>query len=235
MIICKTQVKICHKCTSNKSQEHKSRFYRDTLVLLCTCALVLLPAGCSRYLIPMQSNSNYSSASFGPNAIRTICIVELHNKTTYPQVSADVTESLYQAIQKKHLFALSQLKQNDPGWKNMEISPDAPYTLEQVSATRKMLGADAVLIGTVTSYSPYPHMAIGLHLKLIDLRDAKVCWTVEQVWDTADKNTEERIKKYYDRQLRDGFSPLGGQLAVLSPINFLKFVTYDVAETLKPE
>ena len=95
-----------------------------------------------------------------------------------------------------------------------------------------MLGVDAVLIGTVTSYTPYPHMAMGLQLKLIDLRDGQLAWAFEQVWDTADKNTEQQIKKYFERELRQGFSPLGEQLAMLSPINFVRFVTYDVAEAL---
>ena len=89
-----------------------------------------------------------------------------------------------------------------------------------------------MLIGTVTSYTPYPHMAMGLQLKLIDLRDGQVAWAAEQVWDTADKNTEEQIKKYFDQELRQGFSPLGEQLAMLSSINFVRFVTYDVAEAL---
>lgn len=97
-----------------------------------------------------------------------------------------------------------------------------------------MLGVDSVLIGTVTSYKPYPHMSMGLHLKLIDLREGRILWKMEQVWDTADKTTAESIKKYFNQQLRSDFSPLDEKLAILSPINFMKFVTYDVARTLEP-
>jgi hypothetical protein len=136
-------------------------------------------------------------------------------------------------MQKKELSGVFLLRQNDAAWRNLKIRPDCPYTLEQLLATRKMLGVDAVLIGMVTSYTPYPHMAMGLRLKLIDLRDGHTAWAAEQVWDTADKATEERIKKYYDRQIRSGFSPLGGQIAILSSINFVRFVTYDVTESLK--
>jgi hypothetical protein len=95
-----------------------------------------------------------------------------------------------------------------------------------------MLGVDAILLGTVTSYTPYPHMAIGLHLKIIDLRDGQIVWKTEQIWDTADKNMEERIKKYFQDQLRPGFSPLDEKLAMMSSINFLKFISFDVAKTL---
>lgn len=167
--------------------------------------------------------------------VRTLCLVELHNNTAYPQISSDVTESLYQALQKKQISGMSMLRQNDVTWRNLQIRTDSAFTLEQLLETRKMLGVDAVIIGTITSFSPYPHMAMGIQLKLIDLRDGRIICSIEQIWDTADKTTEKRIKKYFEQQLRQGFAPLNEQLATLSTINFVRFVTYDVAETLKPE
>lgn len=190
---------------------------------------MLLFAGCSGRMlnIPLVS----SSGGLAQANIKSVCLVEPHNKTAYPQISGQVTECLYQAIQKKHLFYLSVLKQTNPVWKNMPVQADSVNTFEQLSSTRKLLGVDAVIVGTVTSYSPYPNMSIGLSLKLIDLRDARVCWSVDHVWDTSDKTTESQIKKYFDKQLRNDYSPLNEELAVLSPLNFLKFVTYDIAET----
>ncbi len=198
-------------------------------------SLTVASTGCLRHRMSASSGQHYyPSTSKNLQTIRTVCLVELHNNSAYPQISGDVTESLHQALQKQHLFGLSLLRQSDVVWKNLQIRPDSAYTLEQLLATRKMLGVDAVLIGTVTSYTPYPHMAMGLQLKLIDLRDGRLAWAIEQVWDTADKTTEERIKKYFEQQMRPGFSPLGEQLAVLSSINFVRFVTYDVADTFSP-
>jgi hypothetical protein len=193
-------------------------------------SLAIASTGCSRHGLSASSGQYYSRANL--STIKTICLVELHNNTTYPQISSDVTDSLYQTLQKKQLFSLSLLRQTDTTWRNLEIRPGSAYTLEQLLAARKMLGVDAILVGTVTSYTPYPHMAMGLQLKLIDLRDGQVVWAVEQIWDAADKTTEERIKKYFEQQLRSGFSPLGGQLASLSSINFIRFVTYDATEAL---
>lgn len=193
-------------------------------------SLAIASTGCSRH--GLSASSGQYGTSKNLSIIRTVCLAELHNNTTYPQISSDVTDSLYQTLQKKQLFSLSLLRQTDTTWRNLEIQPGSAYTLEQLLASRKMLGVDAVLVGTVTSYTPYPHMAMGLQLKLIDLRDGQVVWAVEQIWDTADKTTEERIKKYFEQQLRSGFSPLGGQLASLSSINFIRFVTYDATEAL---
>lgn len=204
----------------------------QVLILALSCALMLFcscthrrSSLCGQYYSPQASKCSY--------ALGSVCLVELHNNTAYPQVSADVTEALYQTLQKKNISGLSLLRQNDTNWKNLQINADSNYTLDQLLATRKMLKVDTVLTGTVTSYAPYPHMAMGLNLKLIDLRNGQVVWSIERVWDTADKATQQSIKKYFERQLRSDFSPLDEQLALISPINFVRFVTYDATEMLK--
>jgi hypothetical protein len=75
-------------------------------------------------------------------------------------------------------------------------------------------------------------MAIGLRLKLVDLRDGQLLWALEQIWDSSDKTTEHRIKSYFKYQMRSGFAPLREQLVAISPLEFIKFVAYEVAETL---
>lgn len=164
--------------------------------------------------------------------IRSVCLIELQNKTAYPPVSDDVTESLYQSLQKKQRFTLSLLTQADAAWDTLEVRPDLPYTLEQLMDAHKLLGTDAILTGTITSYSPYPHMAMGLKLKLIDLRTGQTVWAIEQIWDAADKSTQERLKKYFEQKLRSDYSPIGEQLATLSSINFIGFISYEVTDTL---
>jgi hypothetical protein len=190
--------------------------------------LAITSSGCLRY----DSSSPTHEVSKNLSAVRSVCLVELQNKTIYPQISEDVTDSLHQSLQKKQRFTLSLLKQTDTAWGTLSVKPDSSYTLEQLMSAHKLLGADALLIGTVTSYSPYPRISMGLQLKLVDLRTGQVVWAIEQLWDTADKTTQERIKKYFERQLRSDFSPIGEQLVNLSPINFIKFVTYEVIETM---
>ena len=75
-------------------------------------------------------------------------------------------------------------------------------------------------------------MTIGLRLKLVDLRDGRLLWALEQIWDNSDKTTEYRIKDYFQYQKRSGFAPLREQLVTVSPLEFIKFVSYEVAGTL---
>jgi hypothetical protein len=195
--------------------------------------LTVLLSGCRNfYKAPAQAAYYYLNSDKNLTTIGRVAIVELDNDSSYPQISADVTESLYQALQKKQVFGLTVVRQHDPSWRSLQLDLDSTYTLDQLSAIRKTLKCGAILIGTITQYQPYPHTVIGLRLKLLDLTDGQLLWALEQVWDSADKTTEHRIKDYFQHQKRSGFAPLREELVTVSSLEFTKFVTYEVGETL---
>lgn len=167
------------------------------------------------------------------NDIGRTVLVELANDSAFPQISANVTEALYPALQKKQIFGLTVIRQSDPAWRKLQYDVNTAYTLEQLSMMRKTLNCDAALIGTVTGFTPFPHMAIGLRLKLIDLADGQLLWALEQIWDTTDKITEDRIKKYYCRPLFSDSTTLQEKLVTVSSLKFVKFVAYETSETLQ--
>ncbi|MBN2136668.1 MAG: hypothetical protein JW720_02565 [Sedimentisphaerales bacterium] len=161
-----------------------------------------------------------------------IVLVELSNESTYPKISADMTDALFQAIQKKQVFSLGVVSQTDQQWKSLQLETEKPYTFQQLSAIKEQLNCNAILTGTITAYQPYPHLSIGLRLKLTDLADGQLLWAFEQVWDTTDKTTEKRIKDYFEAQIRSGVTPLHEQLVIVSSLKFVKFVAYEVAKTM---
>jgi TolB-like protein len=181
------------------------------------------------------ANYYYLNPEKDLSVIGKVAFLELDNDSSYPQISAEVTEALFQALQKKQVFGLTAIRQKAPSWRSLQLDLDSTYTLEQLCQIRRSLGCDAVLTGTVTEYQPYPHMVIGLRLKLIDLTDGQLLWALEQIWDTADKVTERRIKSYFQRQMRSGFAPLREQLVTISSLKFIKFVVYEVAETFQSQ
>jgi hypothetical protein len=166
------------------------------------------------------------------NAVGRTALIELTNDSTYPQISTDVTEALYEAIQKKQKFGLTVIRQNDPLWRTLPLEVNNAYTFEQLSAMRDTLKSNAVLFGTVTGYRPYPHMFIGLRLKLIDLSDGQLLWAIEQVWDTTDKTTENNIRNFYDHNILPECDSLEEKLGTVSTLKFIKFVACEAAESL---
>jgi len=199
-------------------------------IILLLLAVVI--SGCRTHSASAPVSDYYY---LNPNSklftVGRVAIVELDNDSSYPQVSADVTQALYQALQKRQVFGLTIIRQHDPSWRSLQLDRDSSYTLEQLLEIREALRCDGLLLGTVTEYKPFPHMAMGLRMKLLDLRDGQLQWALEQVWDSADRTTEKRIKNYFKSEKRSGFAPLHEKLAAVSPIEFIKFISYEVAGT----
>jgi hypothetical protein len=195
--------------------------------------LAVLISGCTSYKASAPAaNYYYINPNKNLTAIGRVAIVELDNDSSYPQMSGDITEALFRALQKKQVFGLTIVAHNDPSWRSLQLDRDSTYTHDQILAIRETLKCDGVLMGTITEFKPFPHMAVGLRLKLLDLRDGQLLWALEQVWDSADKTTEKRIKNYFESEKRSGYGPLREQLAAVSPLEFIKFVSYEAAETL---
>jgi hypothetical protein len=163
-----------------------------------------------------------------------VALVELENTSGYPQISVEITEALYLETQKQQLFGLAIVRQDDPAWRSLQENLDTLQAMRQLVVMRETLRSNALLLGTITQYQPYPHMVIGLRLKLMDLTDGQLIWGMEQVWDSTDRSIQKRIKKYYRGQMRSGNAPLNEELVIVSSLNFCKFVAYEVAATLQP-
>lgn len=218
--------------------------YASRFTILLLLPVLLSACRFQRVSAPLQ-DYYYLNQKKDLSTIGRTALVELDNKSSYPQISTDVTEVLFQALQKKQPFGLAVVHRNNPAWRSLQLDWNSgyqtqdnalavppTYTLDQLAAIRKMLKCDAVLVGTISQFRPYPHMTIGLRLKLVDLRDGQLLWALEQMWDNSDKTTEYRIKDYFQYQKRSGFAPLREQLVTVSPLEFIKFVAYEVAETI---
>jgi hypothetical protein len=181
---------------------------------------------------PEAAECYYRNPNKRISSMGRVAIVELSNETGYPAVSADVSETLYNQLQKKQVVGLFVVHRSDPLWKALELPPLPPYDLQRLADIRSSLKCDALLVGTVTEYKPYPHLTVGLRLKMIDLSDGQLVWGYEQIWDTADKNCEQMAEKYYRTQKNTDFSLLRKKLISASSIEFLKFVSFEVSQTL---
>jgi hypothetical protein len=178
-------------------------------------------------------NSYYLNPAKDLNRLGKVALVELTSQSVLPALSMNITESLFQEIQKEQLFSLITIQQDDPAWKSLQLNNDGNYSFEELALIRSILRCDGILMGTITVFEPYPHLTIGLRLRLIDLEDGELVWAMEQVWDTTDKTTQKRIEDYYSPKriiLKD--EDLRGQLGSVSTLKFLKFVAHEITMTL---
>ena len=205
---------------------------RHNLFVAVSLLLCLTATGCQNEKVYMPvANYYYVNPLKDLGSLGRVAVVEVSNNSDYPEMSVDITEALFRALQKQQVFGLTIVLQNDPAWRSLLLEPESTYSLNQIGSIRETLNCDGVLLGTITEFKPYPHMVLGLRLRLLDLRDGELLWALEQIWDITDKTTEYRIKDYYKTQKKDD-SRLNRQLAVVSPIEFIRFVSYEVAKTL---
>ena len=204
-------------------------------ILLFAAILVMIPmAGCGSIAWPVAEETGhyYTTGQNDLTAVGKLVIFELDDHSNRPDLAPTVTETVAQALGKKHLFGISTLHRSQPQWRSLDLDDTCSYQLEDLANIRKQLKADAALFGSITHYRPYPHLLMGLHLKMVDLRDGRLLWAVEQVWDSTDNRVERRMKKYFDQQMRTGYQPMDWQLLITSPRAFNKFIAYEVAATL---
>ena len=199
-------------------------------------ALVLLPAvmllGCAHPEAQQRGLNYYLSSAKDLHAIGRVVFVELSAEDRGGAVAADTTDELAVALRDNRLFAINVIRSSDPQYASIPADSFSGLTLEQIAMLHKELDCDAVLMGAITTYQPYPHMRMGLQLKLLDLRSGQLVWAIDQVWDTTEARLEERLKKFFSTHMRKDYEPLGWRLALTSPRAFEKFVAWDAASTL---
>ena len=211
---------------------------RSLLVRLALAALftLILTCGCEsdRENRPI-AYSYYLSPHKDLRRIGRVALVEMAGMSDDPQIAAAVTDALFLEAQKKQVFGVMVVHRSDPAWQGLQENLDSPQSLRQLAAAREALKCNGLLVGTLTKYRPYPHMVIGLRLKLLDLTDGQLLWGMEEVWDSSDRSIQKRIKNYLKEDRKAGHSPLREELVIVSPLNFCKFVTYEVAGTFERE
>jgi hypothetical protein len=195
---------------------------------------VCLTAGCSLPTsVVHPSGYFYLDKTADFSSVGKIAVLELGNdNVSGPELGKILTQTLADNLGKKHLFSIRTIYQTDVEWKGLNLDKAQTFSTRDMVEIRKQLNVDAILVGTVTRYHSYPQLLTALRLKLLDLRDGRLLWAIEDVWDSTDKNIEIRVKRFFDSQMRTGYQPMNWQFVINSPMAFHKFVMYEVVSTL---
>lgn len=97
---------------------------------------------------------------------------------------------------------------------------------------QKETGCDAVLFPVLTTYRPYPPLALGLDLRLVAGPDHLTIWAVDEVLDAGATPVARAARDYSRAQI---FLRAGEENAVLqSPSRFARFASATLFATLPP-
>lgn len=189
--------------------------------------LACVLAGCLHKETPPPVG-HYVDAQALTGYVQRVVLLPLTSDTAYPAVADGMTTALFQALQGKQLFHVTLA----PAPEACPLDLQKPLSLKDLARLRQATGADAVLIGTVRSFDPYPRMHLGLDIRLLDLRDSRVLWAVDHLWDATDKVTQRRMEQYFSEQSGDRWEPLQWRLATVGPAVMQQFVAYEAVGTL---
>lgn len=201
-------------------------------VRLLVVGLGLAAIGCFRSQVQRPAVAYYLDAQALPGRVHRAVLIPLGNETQYPTAEDGMTAALYQAIQGRRLFHVDVSATSDPTLEGVPMDGRRPFSLKELARLRQSLGCDAVLVGAMRQFRPHPHIQVGLYLRLLDLRDSRVIWAVDHVWDATDQATQKRVEAYFRTQKGSGYDPVQWELTMLSPAAFEEFVAYEVARTL---
>lgn len=206
---------------------------RTAVLASFTLLLGLCASGCKTPREPWAMAGSYHlNPHKDLRKLGRVALVELDSSTTSLQAPSDVTRALFLAVQKKQLFSLTMIARSAPAWRAFEDDVESLQKLRQLAAMRESFNCNALLVGSITEYQPYPRLVLGLRLKMWDLTDGTLLWWVEQVWDSADRTIQKRIKTYFQQEIRSGRTPLREEMVAVSSLEFARFAAYEVAETL---
>jgi hypothetical protein len=205
------------------------------LCLILLSGLIAGVCGCETLSIYQPTQMNfYRGPRSDVRRIRRVCFVQLAENTGYPHIARRMTESLRQALQERGMFHVDVVPADHPDLRDLDMTKREPYTLRELAKMREDLRCDAILFGQITHFEPYPSQQIGLYLRLIDLKDGRLVWAIDDVWDTTERETVARIRRYFFLNMRETYQPMGDELAIMGTEAFQKFVSSEVTETLDP-
>jgi len=196
------------------------------IVLLGGCAVLKKPAPQTPVQFYIDKNLDFAT-------IGKIAVLELDDESvSSADLGRTLTQTLADALGKKQLFSIRTIYRSDPEWRACNLEQTPSLSSQEMEVIAKQLKVDAILVGIITRYRPYPQLLTAIRFKMLDLRSGRLLWAMENVWDSTDKNTEERIKIFFDTQMRTGYQPMNWQFVTNSPGAFQKFVMYEVVSTL---
>jgi hypothetical protein len=162
-----------------------------------------------------------------------VVLVELSYDDRCPNLRGDMTQALAKAIGDRMLFQVEVVRSDDPEVRELSLRAQGRKTLKDLGELREAFKCDAVLVGLIRHYEPYPRMQMALYLQLLDLKAGRLVWAVDHAWDTRDLATQQRMEEFFDREMADDYGPLDWRIAVVSPRAFQKYVAGEVAGTLR--
>ena len=112
-------------------------------------------------------------------------------------------------------------------WTGAEVLPD-----DFLTGLRELYGCDAVLFCQLTEFRSYSPLAVGLRMRLVEIRSRRTLWAVDEVFDAGDPAVLSSAVGYQKMQEGPAFEPPSFWPISASPRRFAQYAAAQVLATL---
>ncbi len=203
------------------------------MCLAAVAALVCALAGCGDKQGAMEAIPAYSPSPEVVWRLKRVVLVELDPRDSSPEVARELSESIYTALKGRGAFSVDLVTRSSPAGASLPAGGGPRFTLQELGAMRSALRCDAVMVGSVTGFQPFPGAWMAAQLWLIDLRTGRVLWGVDHAWRTTDGSTIKRMERYFTSE-SESEEAESLRLAEMSPRMLSRFVAWEMARALPP-
>lgn len=168
-----------------------------------------------------------------------VLVLPFLNESPYTRAGEEARDAFTSQLQRQGRFEIIRAAPDDRAVLAAQIHRGGRFDEAAMLELARQTGADVVVHGIVTHYSPYPRPRIGLILQAVGPYEAKVVASVDGLWDSTDMAVADRCRTYYRQRPRprpsvvarnhviatdDGFAE---ELALESPALFRRWVCHE--------
>jgi hypothetical protein len=193
---------------------------------------LLLCAGCAEQnqlrrsmAQPYQPANRHQSATQLPPSLRRVAVLPLtaEEKDAPAQTGCTTLEPILLAeLRKRAVFEVVPVSRDQlrawtgrVGWRQEDTLP-----AELLAKVQEHTGCEGVLFDHLTVYRPYPPLAVGWRMSLVDAADRTTYWTVDEVFDAGSPAVIKAAQTYFRGQMNQPSVELDSTAVLTSPRRF---------------
>ena len=179
----------------------------------------------------------YQASARLPQNVRRVAVLPV--TVAQPDLTTEIGRDdlepvLYSELRKANVFEIVVVSREQlrsltgrTEWKTLDELPR-----EFFERLRMDTGCDAVMFCQLVHYRPYPPIAVGWDLKLVDSRKSQILWAVDEVFNAGEGSTARAARHYYAAHIQTS-SPVTDSWSILqSPRRFTQYAVNAVFATL---
>src|SRR5262249_35075761 len=141
--------------------------------------------------------SQYHLAGWEWQRVDRVLVLPFLNESPYTRAGEETRAAFTSQLQRQGRWEVISAAPDDQAVLAAQIHRNGRFDEAAMLILAQQTGADVIVHGIVTQYSPYPRPRMGLILQAIGPQEAKVVASVDGLWDTTDDAVAERCRIYY--------------------------------------